>query len=343
MAPKKDTATIAVRSDALVGKKCIVTGEIPGFSRKSAEAILINAGATIEKSLNKKVTLVVLGEDAGPKKLEKIEELGIETKEWDELIEEIKGEGGAAPADDDEGSEDEDEDMEEPEEKPKPKKKAAPKEKAAPKAKANSKAKAAPAPAAKSTSSGSGSDFLAGKHVIVTGTIPGHDRKAAQAILENAGATFEKSLNKKVELVVLGANPGPDKLAKIEELGAETIQWAEVAEKLGLELAPEKKVADVEAGEAPDSIEGKTLIITGEIDGHTRSAAQKILEGAGAKFAKTLNKSVELVVLGANAGPDKLNKIADQGIPTVEWSDLVEKLGIDAEASEPPKKKAKKN
>ncbi|KAL5387606.1 hypothetical protein DPSP01_003401 [Paraphaeosphaeria sporulosa] len=341
MAPKKAAPSISVRPDALSDEKCIITGEIDGFKRKEAEQILINAGATIEKSLNKKVTLVVLGADAGPQKLEKIEKLGIETKDWDELIEEIKGDGGAAPADDDE-EDDEDEEVDEPEE-PKPKKKAAPKEKAAPKPKANTKAKADPAPAAKPAASGSGDDFLSEKHVIITGTITGHDRKDAQVILEKEGAIFEKSLNKKVELVVLGQNPGPDKLAKIKELGAETIEWKEVAEKLGLELAPEKKVANVEAGDAPDSIDGKTLLITGEIDGFTRSAAQKILEGVGAKFAKTLNKSVELVVLGANAGPDKLNKIADQGIPTVEWTDLVEKLGIDAEASEPPKKKAKKN
>lgn len=164
-----------------------------------------------------------------------------------------------------------------------------------------------------------------------------------QAILEKAGAIFEKSLNKKVQLVILGLKPGPDKLEKIKDLGADTIEWTQVAKKLGLELQPEKKVAEVESGDAPDSIEGKTLLITGEIDGLTRSAAQKVLEGAGAKFAKTLNKSVELVVLGANAGPDKLNKIASQGLPTVDWSDLIEKLGIDVESSEPPKKKAKKN
>ena len=162
-------------------------------------------------------------------------------------------------------------------------------------------------------------------------------------MLERAGAVFEKSLNKKVELVILGLKPGPDKLDKIKELGIDTIEWTELAYKLGVETEPEKQVANVESGIAPDSIEGKTLLITGEIDGLTRSAAQKLLEGAGAKFAKSLNKSVELVVLGANAGPDKLNKIADQQIATVDWSDLIMKLGIDVGASEPPKKKAKKN
>lgn len=115
MAPKKAAPSISVRPDALSDEKCIITGEIDGFKRKEAEQILINAGATIEKSLNKKVTLVVLGADAGPQKLEKIEKLGIETKDWDDLIEAIKGEGGAAPVDDDdEGGEDEE--MDEPEE-----------------------------------------------------------------------------------------------------------------------------------------------------------------------------------------------------------------------------------
>lgn len=116
MAPKKAAPSISVRPDALSDEKCVITGEIEGFKRKEAEQILINAGATIEKSLNKKVTLVILGADAGPQKLEKIEKLGIETKDWDELIEEIKGEGGAAPADDDEDEDDDDEELDEPEE-----------------------------------------------------------------------------------------------------------------------------------------------------------------------------------------------------------------------------------
>jgi NAD-dependent DNA ligase len=70
--------------------------------------------------------------------------------------------------------------------------------------------------------------------VIITGTIPGHDRKAAGALLENAGATIAKSLNKSIELVILGTNPGPDKLKKIEDMGIATISWKELANELGL-------------------------------------------------------------------------------------------------------------
>ncbi|KAF2464842.1 uncharacterized protein BDR25DRAFT_318838 [Lindgomyces ingoldianus] len=329
MAKKEAPAAIPVKRNALKGTSIIITGDIEGQTRSSASQVLINAGATIEKSLNKKVQLVVLGEGAGPKKLEKIEELGLETREWDDLIEEIRADGGEAAG----GGEDEDEELdeEEVEEKPKPTKG---------KAKANTKAKAAPTPKVKPSTSG---DFsLAGKTVLITGAIPGHDRKSAAAIVEEAGGEVAKSLNKNVDLVILGTKPGPDKLAKIEEAGIETMQWNDMAGKLGLEVTPEKEVANVETGGAPDSIDGKTVIISGTVEGHTRSGAQKMLESAGAKYAKSLNKQVQLVVLGANAGPDKLNKIAEMGIETCSFEDLVTKLGLEAEASEPPKKKAKK-
>lgn len=116
MGPKKETAPpIAVQPHALKGQNVIITGEIEGRSRKAAEQILIDAGAKIEKSLNKKVQLVVLGENAGPSKLEKIEEMGLLTQTWDELIEEIKatGEDGDIQAGGDEPAEDIDEDDEE--------------------------------------------------------------------------------------------------------------------------------------------------------------------------------------------------------------------------------------
>lgn len=96
MPPKKDTTPlIAVNFDAVKDKSVIITGEISGLSRKAAEQVLIDAGAKIEKSLNKKVQLVVLGENAGPSKLEKIDKMGIETVGWDGLMEEIKGDGVA--------------------------------------------------------------------------------------------------------------------------------------------------------------------------------------------------------------------------------------------------------
>ncbi|KAF2017194.1 hypothetical protein BU24DRAFT_448926 [Aaosphaeria arxii CBS 175.79] len=241
MPPKKAAASrISVKPNALEGVSVIITGDIEGQTRSSANEILSTSGAIIEKSLNKTVQLVVLGENAGDKKLDKVNELGLETKEWDELIEEIR-------ADDDQ-----DEELEDSEQEDKPKRK----DKGKAGTKANSRGKPNPPPEKKTASIESAtSPSIVGKTVLITGTVPGHDRKSAQKIVEDAGATVAKSLNKQVEVAILGTNAGPDKLKIIEESGIDTIRWNALAAELGIEVPPEKEVADVQSGEPPDSID----------------------------------------------------------------------------------------
>jgi BRCT domain type II-containing protein len=96
-------ASFPVKPDALVGKHVIITGEIDGYARSAAQKFLTDAGATFEKSLNKKVNLVVLGSEPGQKKLDKIQEMNIQTRQWEDVIAEIRadGEDVAAPDEDD--------------------------------------------------------------------------------------------------------------------------------------------------------------------------------------------------------------------------------------------------
>ena len=59
---------------------------------------------------------------------------------------------------------------------------------------------------------------LAGKTVVLTGTLPTLTREAAKDMLEAAGAKVAGSVSKKTDYVVAGAEAG-SKLAKAEELG----------------------------------------------------------------------------------------------------------------------------
>ncbi|WP_017778132.1 NAD-dependent DNA ligase LigA [Paraburkholderia kururiensis] len=59
---------------------------------------------------------------------------------------------------------------------------------------------------------------LAGKTVVLTGTLPTLTREAAKEMLEAAGAKVAGSVSKKTDYVVAGADAG-SKLAKAEELG----------------------------------------------------------------------------------------------------------------------------
>lgn len=55
---------------------------------------MVNYGGKLTKSLSKNTTLVLVGNDAGPTKLDKIEELSIETVDEDGFIALLEANGG---------------------------------------------------------------------------------------------------------------------------------------------------------------------------------------------------------------------------------------------------------
>jgi BRCT domain type II-containing protein len=84
--PDKVKKLLAGTGDALSGNTVVVTGVPPTLGRKNAEKLVTSYGGKLTKSLSKNTNYVVVGNDAGPKKLEQIEELGIETLNEDALI-----------------------------------------------------------------------------------------------------------------------------------------------------------------------------------------------------------------------------------------------------------------
>ena len=71
-------------------------------------------------------------------------------------------------------------------------------------------------PAAGGTSAGDGP--LAGKTLVVTGSLAGYDRQAAEEAIRAAGGRVSGSVSKKTDYLVAGENAG-SKLAKAQELG----------------------------------------------------------------------------------------------------------------------------
>lgn len=85
---------LAGTGDALSGCTVVVTGVPPTLGRKNAEKLVTSYGGKLTKSLSKNTNYVVVGNDAGPKKLEQIEGLGIETLDEDALIGMLEKSGG---------------------------------------------------------------------------------------------------------------------------------------------------------------------------------------------------------------------------------------------------------
>lgn len=80
----------AVTSGPLAGKRVIFTGTLGKWSRSEAEALAENLGASIAKSISRKVDIVVAGENAGSK-LSKAEELGLTILGEEGFAEMLKG------------------------------------------------------------------------------------------------------------------------------------------------------------------------------------------------------------------------------------------------------------
>ncbi len=73
---------------------------------------------------------------------------------------------------------------------------------------------------------------LAGRTIVLTGTLPSLSREEATRLAEEAGARVASSVSRKTDFVVAGENPG-SKLAKARELGIEVIDEAEFLRRLG--------------------------------------------------------------------------------------------------------------
>lgn len=67
---------------------------------------------------------------------------------------------------------------------------------------------------------------LAGKSVVVTGTLAGYSRERAEEVIKAHGGKAPGSVSKKTTALVVGEGPGAAKLAKAEELGVPILDEA---------------------------------------------------------------------------------------------------------------------
>ncbi len=102
-------------------------------------------------------------------------------------------------------------------------------------------------------------------------------------------------------------------------------------------VVPERPVVRDSVGEAADGpLAGKTVVVTGSIEGFSREEAEDAVRAAGGKPAGSVSKKTDLLVAGPGAG-SKLAKAAELGIPVLDADGFRRLLaGEVAETAEPP-------
>ena len=72
------------------------------------------------------------------------------------------------------------------------------------------------------------------------------------------------------------------------------------------------------AGEGSSGpLEGKTLVVTGTLEGFTRPEAEEAIRAAGGKPAGSVSKKTDYLVAGESAG-SKLAKAQEIGVPVLD-------------------------
>jgi DNA ligase (NAD+) len=80
--------------------------------------------------------------------------------------------------------------------------------------------------------------LLAGMSIVVTGTLEGWSREAAEEAIKARGGKSPGSVSKKTTAVVVGAGPGASKVTKAEELGVPVLDEAAFAHLLATGQRP---------------------------------------------------------------------------------------------------------
>jgi DNA ligase (NAD+) len=131
------------------------------------------------------------------------------------------------------------------------------------------------------------------------------------------------------------ARSGAEELVAINEIGlriAESIieyfnvpahlAQIELLKSYGLQFETEDIVIPLES----DKLTGKTFVISGVFELHSRDELKGIIESNGGKVLSSISAKLDYLLAGDNMGPSKLEKAQKLNIPLISEGDLLELL-----------------
>lgn len=94
-----------------------------------------------------------------------------------------------------------------------------------------------------------------------------------------------------------------------------------------LRAAGLKMSADIDNSSRTDLLAGKTIVISGVFNLHSRDEYKELIEQNGGKNSGSISKKTDYILAGANMGPSKLEKAQKLGIPIIDEDAFLNMIG----------------
>lgn len=151
--------------------------------------------------------------------------------------------------------------------------------------------------------------------------------------IRHVGETTAKTLSKVFRSIDELMSAGPEQLTSVNEIGpkiASSIvsyfldkENTEIINRLksaGIRFLNEEKTEDRKAGKILD---GKTIVISGVFQNHTRDEYKEIIEKNGGKNSTSISGNTSFILAGENMGPSKKAFAKELGIPLLSESEFL--------------------
>ena len=150
--------------------------------------------------------------------------------------------------------------------------------------------------------------------------------------IRHVGSTASRALTARYGSIDALLSASVEEIAETDGVGAIIAQsfkdWFEVDWHRNIVdqwAAAGVRTVDEAKEEIPQTLAGKTVVVTGSLEGFTRDSAKAAILERGGKASGSVSKKTDVVVAGANAG-SKETKARELGLPILDEAAFVQLL-----------------
>ncbi len=154
--------------------------------------------------------------------------------------------------------------------------------------------------------------------------------------IRHVGAVIAKKITKHFKSIYKLKEASVEEIAAVYEIGEvigrsiyeylnNSENWKHIERLIrhGLQFE-EKEVTEETPKEGP--LLGKTVLVSGTIEGMTRNEVKAFFQNLGAKYASGVSSKLDYLIIGDKPGASKLKKAQKIGIPVIPYNEFMEKL-----------------